>query len=733
MRKALLALSAVFLLAHAACLPSTFADLDGINFALGVRDFDVAMHQPHPPGYPVFVAVARGSTAAAAALGIADPAVRGLAVLSAVSGALLILLVFQLARTMLGDDHLAGWTAIVVGLSPLFWFNAVRPLSDLSGLAIVVAAQALLMAVILKRDPARAPLLLLAGAAVAAVAIGVRSQSFVLTLPLLLTALVTPGTGIQPRQKAVALLAALAGGLAWAIPLLIVSGGPEAYALALSDQAGEDFGGVVMLWTMRTARVAIDAIRYSFLWPWGTLVAGWIVVGIAAVGAARMLFVHPRALAVLAIGFAPYAIFHLLFQETLTTRYALPLVVPVGLLAVYGAAGAGRVAVMAGGTALAVWSLAVAAPAAIDYGTRPAPAIAAVRDAVASDPVIPIGMHAVMLRSEQWSHGNASGRMIRERHGDEIDALIERWGRDPDTPIMFIADPRRSDLARIDPRSRNLERAYDWGFDPFPLLGGVRPGEAQLLRLAPPGWMLGEGWAITPEVGGQSARAGAGPHRRPAVAWIRSRDSAATLVIGGRNLDQAGEDALITVRIDGREVASWRAAPGFFLETRELPAGTLHAARPYQRLLVTAAGAGDAQVAVSLEQFDLQSSGVPMLGYLDGWQEPEYDPVSGSTWRWMSSRARLFVRQVGRDVTLRVTGESPLRYYDAPPNLRVTVRGTVVAEFSPAADFSRAVVIPSHLLEGAETEVLFESDRSFVAGQGDQRNLALRIYSVSVD
>ena len=733
MRTALLALSLLFLVAHAACLPSTLADIDAINFALGVRDFDVAQHQPHPPGYPVFIAVAKVSTAAFAAIGIADPSVRGLAVLSALSGALLILLIFHLARAMLGDEHLAGWTAIVVGLSPLVWFNAVRPLSDLSGLAIVVAAQALLMAVIFKRDPGRAPLLLLAGAAVAAVAIGVRSQSFVLTLPLLFMALVMPGTGIRLPEKGAALLAALAAGLSWAIPLMIVSGGPEAYVLALSDQAGEDFGGVVMLWTMRTARVAVDAVQYSFLWPWGTLLAGWIVIVVAAAGAARMLYLRPLALGALAVAFAPYAIFHLLFQETLTTRYALPLVIPVGLLAVYAAAGAGRMAVAGGGTALVAWSLAVAAPAAIDFGTRTTPATAAVRDALESDPVIPIGMHAVMLRTEQWTHGNASGRMIRERHGHEIDALIGRWRGDPGTPMMFIADPRRSDLARIDPRARALEQAYEWGFDVWPLLGGVRPGEVELFRLAPPGWMLEQGWAVTPEVGGQSERAGAGPHRRPAVAWIRSRDRAATLLIGGRNLGPGSEDALVTVRIDGREVASWLAAPGFFFQTRELPAGSLSGGASYRRLEVTVAGIDEGEAAVGLEQFDLQSAGVPMVGYVDGWQEPEFDPVSGRTWRWMSRRARLFVRHIGRDVTLTVTGESPLRYFDDAPNLRVSVGGTVLAEFSPAADFSQQVVIPSRLLEDARAEVVIESDRSFVPGGGDQRDLALRIYTVSVD
>ena len=40
---------------------------------------------------------------------------------------------------------------------------------------------------------------------------------------------------------------------------------------------------------------------------------------------------------VIIVAFAPYAVFHLLFQETVTTRYALPLVPPAGLPARYEA------------------------------------------------------------------------------------------------------------------------------------------------------------------------------------------------------------------------------------------------------------------------------------------------------------------------------------------------------------------------------------------------------------
>lgn len=732
MRKALSALTVLFLAAHAACLPSTFADLDEVNFALGVRDFDVAKHQPHPPGYPVFVAAARASTAALGAAGVPAPDVRGLALLSALSGALLIPLLFWLSRELIGDDQAAAWAAVVVGVSPLSWVNAARPLSDLTGLAIVVGAQALLASVVLRRGAPRASGRLLAGALIAGVAIGVRSQSFVLTLPLLALALVTPGTLLRGRDRIAALAAVALGCLAWFLPLLAATGGPEAYLAALRAQASEDFGGVVMLWTMRTARVAIDAVAYSFLWPWGSLPAGWIVAAAAACGAARMLLRRPAAFVILAVGFIPYAVFHLLFQETLTTRYALPLVVPVGVLAVYALAGLGPVAVHAGGTALAAWSLFVAVPVGIEYGTRETPPAAALREALAGED--PIGMHAVMLRLEQWYHDNASGRVLRRPHGSEVDGLVDYWRSAPDARVTFIADARRSDLARIDPRARRLERSYEWGFEEFPLLGGVRPGAVELVRFSPPGWMLGEGWALTAEIGGQTERAGAGPHRRPAIAWVRARDDTATMLIGGRNLGAAGTgDAAITIRAGDRVVSTFAAPPGAFFHQWELPAGALAGAGPWVRLTVTAAPAQAGEVRVGLEQFDLQPDGVPMLGFTDGWQEPEYEPAGGRRWRWMSERARLWVRDVGRDLTLELSGESPLRYFDAPPTVRVSLAGQPLAQFSPSDDFSQVITIPAALLARGGQELLLESDRSFVPGGGDRRNLALRVYAVTVN
>jgi hypothetical protein len=125
-----------------------------------------------------------------------------------------------------------------------------------------------------------------------------------------------------------------------------------------------------------------------------------------------------------------------------------------------------------------------------------------------------------------------------------------------------------------------------------------------------------------------------------------------------------------------------------------------------------------------------------MFAYDAGWQEPEYNQSTGRSWRWMSERSDLWVRPVGRPVTLRLSGESALRYYAATPHVRVLIGDREVAAFDPSADFDQAITLPADLLDGAKGHVVVESSKFFVPGAGgggDQRHLALRIYKVSVE
>src|SRR6187549_1411721 len=134
-----------FLALHLPYTPRSLEDVDSINFALGIRDFDVAEHQPHPPGYPVFMLVAKLVNAATGS------EVLTLSLLGIVAGALLAFPLVALFRAMVRDaidgdpQRVALPAAALAMVAPLMWITAARPLSDVPGLAAVLLVQWLLV------------------------------------------------------------------------------------------------------------------------------------------------------------------------------------------------------------------------------------------------------------------------------------------------------------------------------------------------------------------------------------------------------------------------------------------------------------------------------------------------------------------------------------------------------------------------------------------------------------
>lgn len=732
MKYTLAALACLFLLAHLPFLPSELEDIDSVNFALGVRDFDVARHQPHPPGYPVFIGLAKASTAVFG--GPEDPraVARGLAVWSAIAGAALVVLLFALFRALGATEWHSWWAMGIAVASPLLWFTSLRPLSDVTGLAAAVAAQALLISVITNRANERSAAALVVGAFVVGLAAGVRIQTVILTTPLLVAALVLPRASLTLRTRVAGVLATLAGVLIWAVPLVVANGGVGGYLHALGSQASEDFTGVVMLWTTRRARVALNALTYSFLWPWGGLIVGTIALIVGVIGLARLAWRQPSTVLWLGIAFAPYAIFHLLFHETATVRYALPLVIPLAFLIASGLDLAGRRGSMILSAALIATLLFMAGPAARGYGSTETPAFQALsalssRGSAGSSP---LGMHAVFRRVSEWKPPGQD--VIQAPHGREWLALVERWRAAPSTPMDFISDPRRTDLALFDPHARELRGRYRWNIPELPYVGGLRPGNADWYLMRPPRWMLDRGWALSAEIGGVSARDAAGPHLQPSTAWVREDDRPMLLMYGGRNLSSNASTELILSKGDA-VLDRATLASGFFFRLVPLSPGMTGGTAYVPLSIRTSSGP---QVPVSLEQFDVQPEGVEMFGYMDGWQEPEYAPLTAHAWRWMSERAILWVRPIDADVVLTISGESPMRYFDSAPEVVVSVGAQTVHRFTPASDFSESIQLPAALVKASDGRVTIQSNRWFVPAErgesADPRHLALRIYEVSV-
>ena len=97
--RAVAALALAIGLAHLPFIAASLEDIDSVNFSLGVRDFDVAEHRPHPPGYPVYIALGKAVAAVVGPLSSgAEPSTVEARSLSLVSLASAVVAAFLLFR-----------------------------------------------------------------------------------------------------------------------------------------------------------------------------------------------------------------------------------------------------------------------------------------------------------------------------------------------------------------------------------------------------------------------------------------------------------------------------------------------------------------------------------------------------------------------------------------------------------------------------------------------------------
>jgi len=745
-------LATVFVVAHIAFLPSTLEDIDSLNFALGLHEFDPARHQPHPPGYPIFIALAR-----LARLAMPTDA-KALALVGALFGALAVLPMLGLFENLERLEQLprgfrmsgtAALAVIVAVTSPLYWFNALRPLSDIPGLAITLAAQAALVAAYTRQrmDPSRTPAALEAsgrmivlGAFLSAIAVGFRSQAAVLTLPLLLLVLLQrAGRGAAGALLGSAMTYAI-GTLLWAVPLTVASGGISRYRAALASQGGEDFSGVDMLYRNPTPRRLAIGLLDTFIRPWASMPLGWVVFVLAFVGFVALLLRGRRTAIALVVLAGPYAVFHLLFQETLTTRYALPLIPVVAYLAVRGLQAVRAEFGGASVTAITCSSLLVTFPATQAYARDGSPAFAAIADLhrlLQRDPNAAIGTHQGILRSLQ-TQNFGQAKVLKAPPMREWLELAAYWREGGTEPVWFFQDPARTDTELIDPLSRSVQRHYVWSFQRQDFMSGVRPDVVDLVRIdSPPGWFGEDGWHLTSETLNMSERL----RKHEAVAYVRTRPEPALVVIGGESTiaPSAAEPASqLSMTLDGRVIDSWTVSPGrTFLRSLELPAGALAGLAPaLKRLVVSYATPDGSPEPVRLTQFALEDAAALFFVQHTGWNEIEYSRELQRRWRWTTDRAVTFINPTGRDVTLTIAGENPLKYFDSPPHIAVRAGDQVLATAAPSADFDLAIKIPADALAAARGMVTIETDRTFIphdrSGVADRRRLGLRIFTFEV-
>jgi hypothetical protein len=349
-----------------------------------------------------------------------------------------------------------------------------------------------------------------------------------------------------------------------------------------------------------------------------------------------------------------------------------------------------------------------------------------------------VGMHRRVFTESRRARlyaGDVPGTVLPTPRDYEWLEVTRAWREGHDGETWFVADPRRTDLALID-QAHARTRPYRWPFNGAVYVAGARPDEMDWHVLSEPGWFLEQGWALTPETAGIAERDGWGPHRRPSIGWVRRRPADALMMIGGRHLG-GDPPASLVVSLDDRPLTTMVVRPGFFLDFVNVPAAALAGEGRYAKLTVSAQVPGGSTPPIAIEQFNLQAPERIQYGFDEGWHEPEYNPRTAQSWRWMSERAVVRVHHAGRAVVMRLKGESPLRYFDQSPRIRISVGDRVVSELAPTADFTAEISIPADALTAADGRIVLTSDRSFVAGEkegtADRRKLAVRVYLLTVE
>jgi hypothetical protein len=266
-------------------VPSALDSTDDVNFALALDHYDLALHQPHFPGYPLYVLVARGFY-------LFFPATLALA-LPGVLGSLF--LIWAVSRALPRPQSLAA--AALLACAPTLVASSAAPGSD--GLALALAGAAFAW-------PFGGGGWFTSGALLG-LALGARASYAPLVPSLILLPFVL-------RRKGTPLIGLAAAVCAWALPLVIVVG-PSAFW----QEAVLQVGGHFSRWGGSIATLAAGPGERALMLL-GQVARG--LVPVAVIAAFTLRRIDARVAALLAV---PYGVWAWLAQNPDHARHAAPL------------------------------------------------------------------------------------------------------------------------------------------------------------------------------------------------------------------------------------------------------------------------------------------------------------------------------------------------------------------------------------------------------------------------
>ena len=198
-------------------------DLDCVNFALAMQRFDPRVHQPHPPGYFLYICLGRLLNVL-----FHDPNL-ALVVLSILASCGVAIVIYKMTMDWFGPTA-AQFAGIFFLLSPLAWFHGIVALTY-----IVEAFFSGLLGFLCWRIDSGRDGFILPAAIALGISAGIRPSSLVFLAPLFLFSL----RNARPKGRWTGMAALVLTLTAWFVPMIASAGGLSAY-----------FGALTSLWRM---------------------------------------------------------------------------------------------------------------------------------------------------------------------------------------------------------------------------------------------------------------------------------------------------------------------------------------------------------------------------------------------------------------------------------------------------------------------------------------------------
>lgn len=201
----------------------TLYDLDSVNFALAMKRFDPSVFQAHPPGYYLYSRIGWIFNL------FFHNSNLSLVFLSILSSCGLVILIYLFAQEWF-DQGAARFAALLFLFSPLCWFHGTVALTYIVG----AFCSGLVGYLCWRLNSGQTGYLIPASLALSFAA-GIRPSDLLFLAPLFLYSL----RSLSLKRILLGLLILVLATLAWFIPMVIASGGANAY-----------FGALFALWRM---------------------------------------------------------------------------------------------------------------------------------------------------------------------------------------------------------------------------------------------------------------------------------------------------------------------------------------------------------------------------------------------------------------------------------------------------------------------------------------------------